>query len=330
MFVSLREQRRRHPRRRASAPHAGRAAPALARRRPSVPALADRRAAPPPGQRARGSRARDPVRAPDDLVVARTPRPPLEPRLIVASNRLPAAPTGDRQREVGGLVSALLPALAETSGIWLGWSGAERDPGLRLRIEDGDAYHARAVRLPADAGASSSTPASATRACGRCSTASPGACATSTTSGPATSRRIAPTRGCCSRRGGPNAEIWVQDFHLMLVGARAAPRRPPRPARLLPPRAVSAARRVRDDAVGGGGDGRAARVRSDRAAGPALGRQLLRDRARPARRRGRGARPRARPRDPGRHRSGSVRRGRVASRDQRARLGRVGCSAAAS
>jgi alpha,alpha-trehalose-phosphate synthase [UDP-forming]/trehalose-phosphatase len=81
-----------------------------------------------------------PTLAPADLVVARTPRRPLEARLVVASNRLPAAPTADRGREVGGLVSALVPVLAETSGIWLGWSGAERDPGLRLRVDDGDAY----------------------------------------------------------------------------------------------------------------------------------------------------------------------------------------------
>jgi alpha,alpha-trehalose-phosphate synthase [UDP-forming]/trehalose-phosphatase len=78
--------------------------------------------------------------APEELVAARTPSRPTEARLVVASNRLPAAPSADRRREVGGLVSALLPALAETSGIWLGWSGAERDPGLRLRVEDGDAF----------------------------------------------------------------------------------------------------------------------------------------------------------------------------------------------
>ncbi|HWO23018.1 MAG TPA: trehalose-phosphatase [Kofleriaceae bacterium] len=78
--------------------------------------------------------------APEDLVAARTARRPPDARLVVASNRLPAAPSADRKREVGGLVSALLPVLAETNGIWLGWSGAERDPGLRLRVEDADAY----------------------------------------------------------------------------------------------------------------------------------------------------------------------------------------------
>ena len=78
--------------------------------------------------------------APDIMTVTRPPQRAGEPRLLVVSNRLPAAPTGDRKREVGGLVSALLPVLAETNGIWLGWSGAERDPGLRLRVEPGEAF----------------------------------------------------------------------------------------------------------------------------------------------------------------------------------------------
>ena len=81
-----------------------------------------------------------PGQAPEELVVARPPKPATPPQLIVASNRLPAAPTGDRQREVGGLVSALLPALEKTQGVWLGWSGAERDPGLNLRVEPGESY----------------------------------------------------------------------------------------------------------------------------------------------------------------------------------------------
>jgi trehalose 6-phosphate synthase len=81
-----------------------------------------------------------PMLAPAELVVARMPRRPLEARLVVVSNRLPAAPSADRRREVGGLVSALLPVLTETNGLWLGWSGAERDPGLRLRIDDADAF----------------------------------------------------------------------------------------------------------------------------------------------------------------------------------------------
>ncbi|MGE5185480.1 MAG: trehalose-phosphatase [Acidobacteriota bacterium] len=87
------------------------------------------------------SRQSRPAQTPDELAIARMPRPPLSPRLIVASNRLPAAANPDpsaRNREVGGLVSALLPALEQMHGVWLGWSGAERDPGLRLRVEHGE------------------------------------------------------------------------------------------------------------------------------------------------------------------------------------------------
>jgi len=86
------------------------------------------------------ARAGRPLQIPADLEVARPPKPPEAPRLIVASNRLPAAPTGARGREVGGLVSALLPTLEASHGVWVGWSGAERDPGLKLRVEDSEGF----------------------------------------------------------------------------------------------------------------------------------------------------------------------------------------------
>lgn len=85
------------------------------------------------------ARASRPTMAPEELVAARSWRAATPPQLIVASNRLPAAPTGDRKQEVGGLVSALVPVLAASHGVWLGWSGAERDPGLKLRIDHTDA-----------------------------------------------------------------------------------------------------------------------------------------------------------------------------------------------
>ena len=49
-------------------------------------------------------------------------------RLVVVSNRLPALPEADSDAEtspqtVGGLVSALYPALLERGGVWFGWSG---------------------------------------------------------------------------------------------------------------------------------------------------------------------------------------------------------------
>jgi alpha,alpha-trehalose-phosphate synthase [UDP-forming]/trehalose-phosphatase len=50
--------------------------------------------------------------------------------LLVLSNRLPelrsATATPARKRNVGGLVSALAPALTTRRGIWLGWSGRTR------------------------------------------------------------------------------------------------------------------------------------------------------------------------------------------------------------
>ncbi len=52
--------------------------------------------------------------------------PKVEPRLVVASNRLPEAvqESGARKRSVGGLVSALGPALEQRGGgLWIGWSG---------------------------------------------------------------------------------------------------------------------------------------------------------------------------------------------------------------
>src|SRR5207302_376162 len=58
-------------------------------------------------------------------------------RLLVVSNRLPAN-GGGRNREVGGLVSAIEPALARHGGLWLGWSGQEREPGLVLRSDPED------------------------------------------------------------------------------------------------------------------------------------------------------------------------------------------------
>ena len=65
--------------------------------------------------------------------------PPLGYQLLAVSNRLPhlrsaaGSPDQDRKRSVGGLVSALEPALAERSGLWLGWNGqfvSGTDPGF--------------------------------------------------------------------------------------------------------------------------------------------------------------------------------------------------------
>lgn len=58
-----------------------------------------------------------------------------EPRLVIASNRVPPPSTGTA-RSVGGLVSALQPALEERGGLWFGWSGATAEASApRRRIE---------------------------------------------------------------------------------------------------------------------------------------------------------------------------------------------------
>jgi alpha,alpha-trehalose-phosphate synthase [UDP-forming]/trehalose-phosphatase len=169
------------------------------------------------------ARLRQPTLAPADLEPARIARPPRgEPRLVVASNRLPSAPPPadagpQRQREVGGLVSALLPVLGETSGIWLGWSGAERDPGLRLRVEDADSHTRAQFDYP---------PSWRQRFyAGFCNQA-----LWPLLHGFTPRVRLADDEWACYidanrayatmilEAGGRSADVWIQDFHLMLVG----------------------------------------------------------------------------------------------------------------
>ncbi|HLY10678.1 MAG TPA: trehalose-6-phosphate synthase, partial [Planctomycetota bacterium] len=66
-------------------------------------------------------------------------------QLLAISNRLPhlrdgtESPERERKRSVGGLVSALEPALAERHGIWLGWNGhlvSGTDPGFVVLDEE--------------------------------------------------------------------------------------------------------------------------------------------------------------------------------------------------
>jgi len=80
------------------------------------------------GTRAGTEQAAPPVGPVMDL------RPARERALVVMSNRTPTVTVG-RQREVGGLVSALEPALRERHGIWLGWSGHEREGTASLAID---------------------------------------------------------------------------------------------------------------------------------------------------------------------------------------------------
>src|SRR5882672_11801675 len=62
-------------------------------------------------------------------------------RLIVVSNRLPitvqtAEDDLQLQPSSGGLVSALVPILADSGGCWVGWTGAVYDPRLAELVND--------------------------------------------------------------------------------------------------------------------------------------------------------------------------------------------------
>jgi trehalose 6-phosphate synthase len=82
-----------------------------------------------------------------DMRTGGTPRPFIElecrsPRaataraeLLVVSNRTPP-PIDSKRSNVGGLVSALEPALRARSGMWLGWSGHEAAGDRQLIVED--------------------------------------------------------------------------------------------------------------------------------------------------------------------------------------------------
>ncbi len=164
------------------------------------------------------ARMKRPTQSPPELVAARGRPAANAPQLIVVSNRLPAAPNGERTREVGGLVSALMPVLVRRSGMWLGWSGAEREPGLAVRIEE-DAPGG-VVRAQFDY-----PPTWRQRFyAGFCNrTLWP------LLHGFAANIRFADDEWSCyveanhayarmlSEVGAASAEIWVQDFHLMLV-----------------------------------------------------------------------------------------------------------------
>jgi alpha,alpha-trehalose-phosphate synthase [UDP-forming]/trehalose-phosphatase len=56
--------------------------------------------------------------------------------LLVVSNRIPPRAIAGRHRPVGGLVSALEPAMQESDSVWLGWTGNEVEGERRLTIDD--------------------------------------------------------------------------------------------------------------------------------------------------------------------------------------------------
>jgi trehalose 6-phosphate synthase len=73
------------------------------------------------------------------------PLTPPRTQFLVVSNRTPSCAGTERQRPVGGLVSALEPALKAHGGLWLGWSGRETESSEPVQLMiDNDARPARA------------------------------------------------------------------------------------------------------------------------------------------------------------------------------------------
>ncbi|RPH52455.1 MAG: trehalose-phosphatase [Planctomycetota bacterium] len=89
----------------------------------------------------------------------RTPKSgPAGYQMLAVSNRLPhlrgeaGAPGGQRKKSVGGLVSALEPALAARKGIWLGWNGhfvSGTEPGFMM-LDDETRPATAWIDLPKD------------------------------------------------------------------------------------------------------------------------------------------------------------------------------------
>lgn len=73
-------------------------------------------------------------------------------RLIIVSNRIPSEFSGDsvdRTRPVGGLVSAIFPALKKLGGLWFGWSGkiATSQPSIKTKESTVDSIQFVSVDL---------------------------------------------------------------------------------------------------------------------------------------------------------------------------------------
>lgn len=80
-----------------------------------------------------------------------SPEPKTNARFLVVSNRLPELEpaTDERTKNVGGLVSALLPVLRDRGGVWLGWSGKTRAGAVATPVlTSSDDFSFAAIELP--------------------------------------------------------------------------------------------------------------------------------------------------------------------------------------
>ena len=91
-------------------------------------------------------------------------------RLVCVSNRI-SLPR--KSAAPGGLAVGILSALKRTGGLWFGWGGetVEQEPGEPdIHIRDGVTY--ATIDLQASRSSTSTTTATPTKCCGRCSTTS--------------------------------------------------------------------------------------------------------------------------------------------------------------
>jgi trehalose 6-phosphate synthase len=147
-------------------------------------------------------------------------------RLLVVSNRLPelrsAAESFDpRQRNVGGLVAALEPALARRRGVWLGWSG-RTSPDI-----DPDRFGLDASGDPALAWVDFPEEWYARYYNGLCNGALwpllhsfPGRVHFDDRDWEAYRQANAAFAATAARLVGPGDMVWLHDYHLFLLGQR--------------------------------------------------------------------------------------------------------------
>ena len=192
-------------------------------------------------------------------VVARPARAasPSPHRLLAISNRLPelrapqdepGAPAGARKRGVGGLVSALEPILAARGGLWLGWSGRTipgDDPGPPV-VDEGVSPPLAWVDFPEDWTAKLLQRLLQPRRSGRSCTRSRPASGSPTRTGRAYQAVNEAFAAVATRLVDPDVDVWVHDYHLLLVAGALRRRGHRGPIGLLPPHALPRARHLLD------------------------------------------------------------------------------------
>ncbi len=145
-------------------------------------------------------------------------------RLLVISNRLPelrsaSAVLDERTRNVGGLVSALQPVLAERHGVWLGWSGRT------LPDADGSRFGLDETSQPALAWLDFPEAWHRHYYNGLCNSALwplfhsfPGRVRFSTADWLSYVQVNEVFAGAAARLVGPDQAVWAHDYHLLLIG----------------------------------------------------------------------------------------------------------------